>query len=184
MSRGAGKHMASGKMAENDPAASDDAERADQISTLLKLVRQNLAGVESWLTMDKSGWEEINGLFDADGPIAKCLQHLPKFSGHNALSVGEALAALKHRFLGYIVQISESDKFREICDELGAVRRETADLAANIRARKLIGRILDLDPVLSALDEFARLVEVRRKHWGSKRTAHEFVREAIMILPS
>ncbi len=55
-------------------------------------------------------------------------------------------------------------------------------MAANIRARKLIGRILDLDPVLSALDEFARLVEVRRKQWGSKRTAREFVREAIMIV--
>jgi len=162
----------------------DTADKSET-STLLKLVYQQLERAESSLIMDKSAWEEINSLFDVDGPIAKCLQDLPKSPGHNALSVGEALSVLKWQLLWFLVQISAPDKIRELCDELGAVHQATADLAANLRARKSIGRVLDLDPVLSALDEFVRVVEVSRKRWGSKRgpkTAREFVREVIQVV--
>jgi hypothetical protein len=97
-----------------------DTAHPQESSTLLKFVHRNLPGVQSWLSMEQSAWEEINSLFDVDGRIAKCLEHLPKSPGHNGFSVREVLAVLKFQYFWHVAQISKPDVFREAYDELRA----------------------------------------------------------------
>jgi hypothetical protein len=148
-----------------------------------------LAKIESRLVQDQtdqSAWEEMNTLFGPDGPIADCLHHLSKSAGHDALSMDEALTLLKAQFLAHAIKNSTTDTVRKACDELDAVHQNTVDFAASIRTRKLVGYLLDLGPVLSALDDFSRTVEAKRRQMGGDKrgpkTGRAFVHAVIQVV--
>jgi hypothetical protein len=158
-----------------------DAER--ELPALIKRASEQIASVERALSLDQSAWEEINSLFDVDGPVAKCLRRLPRAPNHNVLSVGDVLTLLKSNYLHHLALISGADEVRMLCDEFDAVRRETSAFAASLQRYKLVGSLLP--PILSALDEFIGDIEFRRRILGGKRgpkTPRKFVRETILVV--